>query len=245
MAKKLDYYSITGRRQAQEDRLVACQDPRIHGTLVGVFDGHGGEQVSEQAAAITPGLMVKALRRYPRNYQLALQAVFTLLLEEFEEISTVGSTCSLVYIPKTANFAYFGILGDSPVVVIDNRGQLVFGQVHNRHNPEEIRRLEKRGAVVSGSYFENAEGDGIAVSRALGDAEFPFLIRTPQLGKIALGSRSQILVGSDGLFCLRNPDKDLVRLAEQLAWGVTARELVDDAYKQGSSDNITAVIWRA
>jgi serine/threonine protein phosphatase PrpC len=111
----ITHATLKGARPYQEDRFVVRQNEQ--GTLLAVFDGHGGSGVSDWCADVLKTTFDSFVsdHAFP-DYLEVLKCVFISLdthTDSFDE----GSTASIVYIPSGTRLAYVGVLGDSPVII--------------------------------------------------------------------------------------------------------------------------------
>eukprot|EP00299_Pterocystis_sp_00344_P015894 c7955_g1_i1.p1 GENE.c7955_g1_i1~~c7955_g1_i1.p1 ORF type:complete len:275 (+),score=92.63 c7955_g1_i1:1-825(+) len=74
--------SMQGWRIAQEDAHLAKVDWIADKSLFGVFDGHGGKEVSECCAKYLPEVLLKQLESSPENIEQALKSTFLRLDEK-------------------------------------------------------------------------------------------------------------------------------------------------------------------
>lgn len=232
-----------GSRSHQEDRVLWAEFN--DGTLLGVFDGHGGDEVSSLMAEMFPNFWV-ALDG--NSYSDAMLKVFEMANYRTEHYHS-GSTASVVFIPHSEKTAYIAVLGDSPVIAEKADGTIFIGPDHNaRSNQEEQHAAMARGGVYHSGYMWSEYGDnasGLQMTRAFGDSACRnFLSRVPEVFTIPLGN--WLLVGSDGLFdpkhidgkasyddilaCLRNDN--------------SAADMVRQAVALPTNDNVTAILWR-
>ena len=107
-----------GKRREQEDRLVvlSCDD----GYILAVCDGHNGYETASRAIAV----LVELSMEHPTRGSLAgaatAQAFLLLVVERLVKETRnddSGSTLSLVHISERAQRVDIAVLGDSPVVV--------------------------------------------------------------------------------------------------------------------------------
>ena len=174
-----------GPRSYQEDRhlhiKVACKSG-FQGELLAVMDGHGGESVSEFCEKEIPDLFKLFEPEQAETALKELVAELSLRTSHFR----AGSTISLALITDNPRKVSVAVLGDSPVVVLDERGQLHLSPEHNvRSNLEERKAAEQRGGIFSDGYIWNDLGDlgqGLQMGRALGDARLgSILSRRPDI----------------------------------------------------------------
>jgi serine/threonine protein phosphatase PrpC len=236
----ITYASATGNRPYNEDRVLWHETPE--GTLLGVFDGHNGDEVSALLAS-TFGNFWSAIDG--ERYSTAMYRVFE-MAESLTHHYRQGSTASVVFIPKNATHAIVAVLGDSPVLIDQADHELFIGPDHNvRSNLEERIAAENRGGIYSGGYIWNSMGDlgaGLQMTRALGDSEMNRILnRVPELFTVPLGD--WLLVGSDGLFDPKHTSHPERKIAERIRNGAAVKDLIDDALAVPTNDNATAVLW--
>ncbi|MFC2149779.1 hypothetical protein ACFLQ8_03660, partial [Candidatus Auribacterota bacterium] len=250
-----------GARDIQEDVYVnteidAGTGARENGRLMIVADGHNGSGAAEIVRKNAVKLFKKYLsagRDEKNNVETALAMTVNTLVELARD-ETSGTTLSIVYIPDDENRAYAAVLGDSPVIIRDEKGIIKESPTHNvRLNPEAVDEAEDKGAQFDGRYInlhDKKTGEkigGIEMSRCLGNVELdPILGREPDIYSVPLGTDSVVVVGSDGLLCTDYPttDDDIDKIVKLGGTGAGARAVVRDALLwDRSSDNTTAVVW--
>jgi serine/threonine protein phosphatase PrpC len=140
--------------------------------------------------------------------------------------------------------------GDSRCVLCRKDGEAIAMSVdHKPTDASELERLTKHGfKVVRGRIYEIATGKGgLNLSRALGDLHYREGVPCEpevQERQIDPAQDELLILATDGLWdVLSNEDACKVALAEDSALAA-ARQLVDHAFKKGSSDNITALVIR-
>src|SRR5271154_2493092 len=235
--------TVQGQRDYQEDRFVVSNHP--NGKLIAVMDGHGGASVSSKLANLLPRVFRKhaATAAYPEQL---LIAVFAELNENTKHMDE-GSTISIVWIPNVADKVYIGIVGDSPVLVLDKDGNLHVSPMHNaRSNPAELEAAKKRGAYFYGGYISaHFSGHGIQMTRVFGDASLAKIVnREPEVYSVELGKDSVVIVGSDGLFDPAHQDvSTMAQVIMELAnvHRYSAGDLTRYAELKPTYDNATAI----
>ena len=240
--------TAVGGRSHQEDRFfIGIME---QGILLGVFDGHGGEECSDHLAktALT-WLYDEISKSYKKDGAIPVQKAFKLAFANMAKMTSdmhCGSTASIVFIPTSQRMAYVAVLGDSPVIVGKRKG-FHLGPDHNaRSNEEECRAAVKRGARWDGNYLWDGYGDnahGIQMARAFGDKDLPFLSRVPQTYRTSISEF--VLIGTDGLFDPTHKSETAVsNVVDLVQQGATAQQLVDNAVALPTGDNATAILWR-
>ena len=239
-----------GGRSHQEDRAVQAWIDCAAGAgwLLAVFDGHRGAAVAEQASQALRSLFLAHFTARKGDPSATLNDVFR-SLHELTNKNTAGSTASVVFIPEDAGAIYLGVLGDSPIAIVDSTGQSHFGPDHNiRTNFREREAALARGGVFSEGYLEDPQvpGVGLQMSRSLGDVDLTWVLeRKPEIERVSFGGKGIVLVGSDGLLLPRKGHnaEQLARLLRLVQEGADAQALVTDAVDRGADDNITAIVW--
>ncbi len=136
------------------------------------------------------------------------------------------------------------MIGDSPVLIIDNNGESNLSPEHNvRSNPRSAAEVVERGGQVFDGYAWN-RGRGLQMSRAIGDAGMGKVISNePDIYSVKIGPRSVVLVASDGVFDPGHSDKIRpAQISTLLRNGADANEIVKSAGRL--QDNATALVWR-
>lgn len=233
-----------GTRPYQEDRFRIVETPE--GVLLGVFDGHGGAAVATKCAASLEETWAAA--RAATLTDPASLSVTIELLNRATQFYEEGSTASLAYIPKDAGLVHISILGDSPVLVVDGQGNVNVSPEHNvRSNEKEAEAAKSRGGMVRHGYlFKSIDGQGLQMSRALGDAELASVLdRTPEIYSVPISTGSTIVVATDGLYDpAHNLEDAYTSVALKVIGGATAQDLVDYAVHVPTRDNVTAIVAR-
>ena len=121
--------SAQGARPDQEDRAVHAWIEK-KGWLLGVFDGHRGGATADKAAQELIPLFTSMLAASGGNIPAALRDTFA-SLNKMTRAHICGSTASIVFIPQEAQSVYLGVLGDSPIVVMNADGKVHIGPDHN------------------------------------------------------------------------------------------------------------------
>jgi serine/threonine protein phosphatase PrpC len=246
-----------GSRSYQEDRHFISEHPE--GTLLVVFDGHGGGEASHEAHHQFDSLFWDCFGP-PFDVPTALRLSIRVLAKELEAYEE-GTTLSAVYIPSDCKVAYTAVLGDSPILIhvcsapLGHGDYIWTGPDHNvRSNPTERESAEKRGGFYDGVYLyqgnTNPYGDhahGLQMARALGDSALRGVLSTePEINTVPLGEGGFILVATDGLFDPghRNFEASRRQVLALIADGADAQYLVDNAVARDTHDNVTAILVR-
>lgn len=258
MPPKISSMTHQGSRSHQDDRLVIKRvDAKfITGMLLGVADGHGGDDTSSFIESqLSQGLFDKMLIETRRPID-ALNNTFEHLNDATLELSRSsgahaesGSTLSLVYIPDDQTESWVGIIGDSPVIHVRQDGTVHLSPEHNaRSNEEERKGAEQRGGFFKDGYiYSKSSRFALQMTRDLGcHAMGNVLRRVPDIYNLLISDGDLIIVASDGLVDPRHSNTwiEANKLARLVLDGAEAKELVDYALSRETGDNIAVIVYR-
>lgn len=228
-----------------EDRAVVLQRT-VAGRLVtflGVYDGHGGSEVADLAAARLHGDFFEALERGAEPAG-ALAAAYAETAGAASPYIHVGSTACAVSLIGSRLTA--GWLGDSQLVVATRDAVRLVTAAHRLDDAAERARVQSAGATFDGVYVMRGDR-GLMVTRALGDRWFApvGVTAAPAFATLDLtGDEPYLLVlGTDGLWDVVDPE-EVVALFSRQASNVSfdyARALASAALTAGTGDNVTVV----
>lgn len=229
---KYTAHSMQGKRSHNEDYYSTVETEV--GLIAAVFDGHGGDEVSQYCAEN----FVNALYAC-RLPELALQK-----LDDDTKMMDSGSTCSVVAV--FPEFVQVLFVGDSPVIVKHKHGVEITKTHNARSNVEERNYAGDRGARWDGYYLYDKNyrgGTGLQCSRSFGDAPLrDWLISTPEI--LTITEWEWILVATDGILdghdvTIENPE--VQKIIETIDRGAEAEDVVAASPKD---DNVTAIVIR-
>jgi serine/threonine protein phosphatase PrpC len=154
-----------------------------------------------------------------------------------------------VFIPKDEHRVEIAVLGDSPVIAKLADGSIFVSEEHNvRTNMAEADAAIARGGFVNSGYlFASYSGNGLQMTRSLGDYELDSVLsREPEVFSHVLGKDSWVLVCSDGAVdpshaAAKASIDSIVALVEA---GGDAQEIVERALAAKTGDNVTAILVR-
>jgi len=203
---------MQNQRDTMEDRaFAAILSPGV--CFYGVLDGHGGSRSVDHFVKVIPEALGKDLSNVSTPDQGRVrEAVERVFLEEDEKWcgkhggDRSGTTFTGALIFSGEKRAIYVInLGDSRTVLY-SAGAIFSSPDHKPINPSEIRRIEKAGGRV---WFNRVDSI-LAVSRALGDADFKGsgeykgrdakVSPIPDVTEHPFSKGAKIIMGSDGLF---------------------------------------------
>lgn len=252
MFKTKSYYSsLKGKRESNEDAHCIMNN-RVN-YFWGVFDGHGGKDVSEYLGKhMAPsflrtihkdGYKIPEIRNNFENIQK--QLIVDSKKENFN-INDVGSTCLVALL--TGNKLQVANVGDCRAVLCQDKG--LARALTIDHKPDwslEKNRIEKLGGKVELDKDDDVYRImDLSVSRAFGDLEYSAYVKNhPDVFTYRLKTTDQFLIlACDGLwdevssqdavnFVLKNKDK-VPNIALSLGkWAINEKE---------STDNVSIIV---
>ena len=278
-------YTTQGNRPYQEDTFVMkkyltqnCSNAtetenfsRLNVDLIGVFDGHGGGEISKTIAKSLPAyfykqnLMEDNIPKPNPKYDQYIISTFdnfqNMLNATHSKSTSQGSTVCmcLIYEYKSKKIVTSIWSGDSRAMGCN---QKLMGDSltldHKPDNPLEINRIKSLGGTVTFEQNDVPRINGVlAVSRSLGDFDQKqFVEHKPDINH-NLCNYKFIVVATDGLWDVMNNQQvtDFVlsmifENSEVLTNSRTnkseqniACKLAEQAIKMGSDDNITVIVY--
>lgn len=237
-----------GPRPYQEDTYFT-EDLGRGRILLGVFDGHGGDEVSRKCAAEAPLIMRRLLAEFPYDHSIALRKLYHELDERCEFLHT-GACAAIVLMTKEK--VWFSNCGDSMIACKfkSNTGTtrtLFVSQDHKVMSPSEQPRLNAMGPVITITDCPRIL-NSLNIARAIGDyALKPYVISTPYISTFSLKTTKErlegICIASDGLWDAMEPQTywNMTDMSESIHGEVQLNACLEYAYEHGSTDNITII----
>jgi protein phosphatase 1L len=234
-----------------EDDFVITHD------LCGVFDGHGGRQVSAYLAHNLPAELqasqnnnTNTLQDHEHTLRTALQQIDEKVLQ-IRHWSYQGSTAVVLY--YTPQGLLVANVGDSRAVLSHQTRALPLTRDHKPNDPHEWARIEAMGGTVEFDGYVDPQGvpfgcyrvnGNLAMSRAIGDrSERPMVTAEPDICFFELTTECDFVVlATDGLWDVMDNEEVVQYIHKYGQREEVASWLVEEALRRGSLDNITVVI---
>lgn len=255
--------SIKGLREQNEDQHDIITNINNNNrkyknvNFYGVYDGHGGKEVSTQIQKKLSKYFINKNVKYPlnKNYVYNVYNKIQENLKKKEYAQFCGSTCLAVIHFLYKNNQYINVLntGDSRCVLCRDNFALPLTKDHKPHWPEEKNRIEKLGGQIK---FDGYDWriKSLSVSRAFGDFDStPYVSHTPDIFRYKIDNNDKFFIlACDGLwdvcsnfdavnfvlsFCYDNTTN--IRINKNIN---IAKKLAEYALKKGSTDNITIIV---
>jgi serine/threonine protein phosphatase PrpC len=153
-----------------EDRVLIDSFDECH--AIAVLDGHSG---SKTVNYVTKRLVSILKQTRISNTRQWLKAAFRQLHEETKHMRDGTTISLLLVVDKDLWLAY---LGDSSVIGISVREHKIqrLTTEHKPHHKKEQAKLASSDYKIEDGYLTKPDGDGIAMTRSLGDAAFGHLL---------------------------------------------------------------------
>ncbi|GAT98219.1 protein phosphatase domain-containing protein [Entamoeba histolytica] len=233
-----------GKKPTMEDTCCVYETNIPFMEVIGLFDGHHGQDAAIELSKQMGVVLKKALREKKKDVHEALISTFETLHQIIIEKTESGSTGTIVAIEQ--NTAYVAHVGDSPVFLIKRNSEKKIEKVTINHHPdilEEREFIEKNGGhcyKVGNTW--RVEGV-IALSRSLGDRTLhPPLSAIPDVNSFDLTDVTEIVITSDGVTDVLNEDDIATLVFKSVNVDTAANSIRDTAFKKQSLDNITAIV---
>ncbi|XWS14257.1 hypothetical protein CRYUN_Cryun36dG0107300 [Craigia yunnanensis] len=263
-------YADIGPRRSMDDEHMRIDDLFSHlgsiknsmpSAFYAVFDGHGGPD----AAAY---IKRNATRLFFEDFDLhQVSDIDTIFLKELEDShrkaflladralaneSSVSSSCGTTVLTALVLGRHLLVanVGDCRAVLCRKGVAVEMSQDHRPSYLPERKRVEELGGYIDDGYLNGY----LSVTRALGDWDLKFplgsaspLIAEPDVRQIALTEDDEFLIiGCDGIWDVMSSQfaVSLVRrgLRRHNDPEECAKEVVNEASRLNSSDNLTAIV---
>jgi len=242
------YWADSGMRTYMEDRysINGQLNGNTDATFYGVYDGHGGS-VAAQFVADNLCNVLLAQKNFHQSTTDALKTAFVEVDKQFEELCQregISDGTTAVAALVMGNTIVVANAGDSRAILVQRSGTSIpLSHDHKPSRQDELRRITSLGGKVV--FWGRWRVEGIlAVSRAIGDRNLkPYVISDPEIVEWVIGEDDVYLVlASDGIWDVMTNKEvgDFVLGAHGMKW--IARELCDEAFHRGSTDNVCAIV---
>lgn len=204
--------SLKGVREQNEDAHVIIQNLDYTNcninnvNMYGIFDGHGGKEVSNYVANIIPKYFFDKSVDYPlsKNYVIQVYDSIQESLKKHSFSQYSGSTGLVLIHFKHKNQYKINVMnnGDCRAIICRDNFAMPLTKDHKPSWPEERHRITQLGGKLQFDGFDWRIKD-LSVSRSFGDTDAaPFVSYRPELFRYTLDPKSDkfIVMGCDGLF---------------------------------------------
>lgn len=257
------FASLQGKRSSNEDAhfIIENMDGRNKKykkiNLYGVFDGHGGKEVSTFVSENLPKYLIDRAVPYPLQ-KVYVSNVYDAIQKQLQQTSFAkhtGSTGLVVahYIENGVQYLNIINNGDSRCIMCKNRIAMPLTRDHKPNWPMEIRRIIKIGGKGKIKFDgHDWRVKDLSVSRAFGDLDAtPYVTHRPELFKYMVDPDDLFVVlGCDGLYDYLS-NQDIVNFVLNRCYddefnrvknNDIAKQLAEYAIEKGSTDNISVIL---
>jgi serine/threonine protein phosphatase PrpC len=255
--------SIKGLRDQNEDKHDIILNSNNNNkklknvNFFGVYDGHGGKNVSDYIQKNISNYFLDKKVNYPlsKKHVISIYDNIQKSLKQHKWAYVSGTTCLIAVHFKYNGNDYLNVLntGDSRCILCRDNFAMPLTKDHKPNWPEEKHRIEKLGGKIIYDGHDWRIKD-LSVSKAFGDLDAtPFLSHRADLFRYKLDKNDKFFVlACDGLWDVMT-NSDVVNFILLNCYDLltknrinknknSARQLAEYALKKGSTDNITIII---
>lgn len=260
--------SLKGSRDSNEDKHIVITNrleknsvyPPID--LFGIFDGHGGNLVSNILAKIIPrifyhkvsesSIITYPLTRSSTNKVCAMMQNY--ISSNYTESKECGSTCLLIFRFTHDGNDMINIInvGDSRAIICSNNVGKALTVDHKPLDPNEKKRITKHGGIIYNDGVEWRVGN-LSLTRAFGDTSSILTKPEPDIFARKITKHDKFIVmACDGLWDVMD-NKAVTDFVLHHCYDLNtntrintsiniAGALAKYAIMLGSSDNVTVIV---
>ncbi|GMH50991.1 hypothetical protein TL16_g00921 [Triparma laevis f. inornata] len=255
------YHSEQGKRPSQEDTVTVIMDLSELGEVLGdrsylyrsfaffgVYDGHSGGATSRMLQHALHLKLARNEKFFEDQHFAAVKSCEEVDREVCSELSEKddesGSTGLFAVIDGRSKRFTVGNVGDSRAVLSRGGTAIPLTKDHRLSRADERARVEKAGGKVK----SNRVNGVLAVTRSFGDVAHKTAIDAePEVKTEIITERDEfLLMATDGLWDVMESQQavNFVRtcLNRHHKVKLAAKEIIREALKMGSIDNVSAVI---
>ena len=244
--KGYSYYENQGLRKYMEDKGKVIEnlngDPNK--ILFGLFDGHGGDQVSKYLQDNLSNYMKKIINY--SDIKIGFKECFNKIDEDIKALNcpSVGSTCTIVYIEKKNNkrILYCANIGDTRCILIKKNNYMRLSYDHRVSDYNEKNRIISGGGVI----FNGRVYGILNLSRSFGD------FMTKDYGVIVEPHFVKYEITQDDLFCVIASDgiwdvmgdleiRNIIPYTGSMTENLS-KKIVNEAMRRRSKDNLSCFV---
>lgn len=237
---KFAHVTAKGVRPTNEDAHYAPK--RLQSiNLFGIFDGHGGADVSKYLAKT----LIPQLRKSKRDLGKSSYWVKTFekvneKIEKNAKLRDQGSTAVICCLEGKRLLV--ANTGDSRAVLCRHGLAIPLSKDHKPDSFEEGNRIKALGGRVTKPYGV-ARIAGLSVSRSFGDFDCkPYVVASPDVVKMRLTKKDQFIVmACDGLWDVVS-NQEAIDEVMRGTMETAPKRLIDMAMKKKTQDNVSVMI---
>ena len=244
-----------GGRPYMEDRMAYDTSLPHEFSYFGVYDGHGGSEVSNYLQAHMGNVIKKHILR-SFNSSSNYNDVSNILFESIREIvhnipisisMDTGST-AVVMLKRKKN-VWLANIGDSRAIMNNGHNCIDLTKDHKPDDPTEYKRILSLGGKVTKAFSGDVYrvNGSLAVSRAIGDFSLaPHVTWKPDITVHSIEDMNHyVFIATDGIWDVIS-NKEVIKIINQNAmtntWKDIGNSLITLARQRNSSDNISCML---
>lgn len=222
----------------------------------GLFDGHGGKEVSLYLKEFMKIIIIKHLKDAMKSIDINKIDVQKVLYDSFKSIinnipnktsMSTGSTALVIL--RHNDKLWVANVGDTRAIMNDGLNVI---QLSNDHKPNETKEY-KRITSLGGKVIKAFPGDVyrvngvLAVSRAIGDFSLsPYVTWKPEITTFSIREHNHyIFMATDGVWDVLS-NKQVADIINEMIineqWKYIGDIIISTARKYGSGDNIACIL---
>ncbi|KAJ4453622.1 putative protein phosphatase 2C [Paratrimastix pyriformis] len=240
---RVGYADTVGRRLSMEDMIVIKRYFRGHEDedFFAVFDGHGGHDASEFAAENMHVILAQHLDA-GQPPEMALRESFIECNNQMMKFDINDGTTAAVSL-FFRDHLYIANAGDTRAVLSRGGRAIRLSFDHKADQPDEEARVNALGGFVSDSRVLGT----LSVSRALGDFFLhPYVTAEPYITVTEFSPADEfLLLACDGVWDVLSDEMACAIVASEPDPVQSSLKLIDQAFLNGSTDNISVVSLRS
>lgn len=267
MNQSIFFSSLIGKRDTNEDGHFISLNKNMQNIkyapvdLFGIFDGHGGSEVSKFLSIEFPKYLVNTSIKYPWSKKQIITICDKIQerLKVFDYSYRVGSTALIVAVFEVENTKWINILntGDCRAVICNTKNIGV--QLTKDHSPNTFSENNRINELGGKPKLDDGiwRIQNLSVSRSFGDFDtFPYVTHRPDIYRYQIHNERFLIIACDGLWesltndsavefvlnnCYSIKNKITTR-NKNITENNISKQLANYAINKGSQDNISVII---
>jgi len=246
IATKTYYASLKGVRAHNEDTHIIDNNGTNY--LWGVYDGHGGKDVSKYLGTHLGKnlLSTKSAKGYTSPYIRSLYDKVQSQLIKDAVVNTTDTGSTAIVVVMTGNRLQVVNVGDCRVVICQNGLAVALSTDHKPDWINERMRIEK----VGGKVWLDKEDDvyrveDLSVSRSFGDTDYSkYVTHKPEISSHRVKSSDQfMIIACDGLWDVMDSQEAVNYILSNSDKSNVAKSLANHAIRDKRTvDNVTVIV---
>ena len=217
--------------------------------ISGIFDGHGGKEVSNILKKYFPHVLVMDKSRLLSGTYLkdCFENVHKIIDKKYSKEGYGSGSTALVCILDNETIL-IGSAGDCRAVICHGDKAVQLNKEHRPNEPKERARIEKLGGKIEFDGDDYRIG-ALNVSRGFGDFDTtPYVSHEPDITKFNMTSKDRfVILACDGVWDVVDNQEAVNFVLKEIKKGTKAseipRKLIDYSIKvKKSEDNVTVII---